>query len=62
MPIALESFDQQVATDSTGDAAHYVLAGIVAVLQVRRESDSHARCKSDPWLRECLDLAISRIR
>jgi len=53
MPIVLESLDEQVASDRTSDAAHHVLPGIVAVLQVGRESDSHARCKTDPWLREC---------
>jgi len=53
MPIALKSLDEQVATDRTGDATHHVLPGIVAVLQVGRESDGHARCKTDPWLREC---------
>src|SRR5580704_15104666 len=53
MPIALKSLDEQVATDRTGDAAHHVLPGIVAVLQVGRDSDGNARCKTDPWLREC---------
>jgi hypothetical protein len=53
MPIALKSLDKQVATDCTGDATRHVLPGIVAVLQVGREPDGHARCKTDPWLREC---------
>jgi hypothetical protein len=52
MPIALKSLDKQVATDRTGDATHHVLPGIVAVLQVGREPDGRARCKTDPWLRE----------
>src|SRR4029077_16300083 len=53
MPIALESLDEQVATDCTGNAAHHVLPCIVAVLQVGRDCDGHARCKTHPWLREC---------
>jgi hypothetical protein len=55
MPIVLESLDEQVASDRTADAAYHVLPGIVAVLQVGRDSDGHARCKTDPWLRECAD-------
>jgi len=53
MPIALESLDDQIAADRTGDATHHVLPGIVAALQVGRESDGHAGCETDPRSREC---------
>ena len=45
MPIALESLDDRIAADRTGDATHHVLPGIVAALQVGRESDGHAGCE-----------------
>jgi hypothetical protein len=55
MPIALESLDEQVAADRSGDASRHVLPGIIAVLQVGRQSDGHTRCETDPWFRERAD-------